>query len=97
MYISAFSGIGGLDLGHERAGFQALVGIEKDAAARHSLARNRPGFPLSGPQDVNNAARELHPGWFGMQARDLALVGQQRARTRDAVRPHTHGSSHASP
>ena len=74
VYLSAFSGIGGLDLGLERAGFVAIGGIERDAAARHSFALNRPRFPLLAPHDVNELARELRPASLGVRAGELALV-----------------------
>jgi len=73
-YLSAFSGIGGLDLGLECAGFGAIGGIENDAAARRSLALNRPRFPLVNPHDVNDAARELCAPGLGLEVGELALV-----------------------
>ena len=73
-YLSAFSGVGGLDLGLERAGFEAIGGIESDAAARRSLALNRPRFPQLRLHDVNDAARDLRPNGLGMDAGELALL-----------------------
>ena len=74
LYLSAFSGVGGLDLGLERAGFGAIGGIENDAGARRSLVLNRPRFPLLDPHDVNHAARELRASSLGIRAGDLALL-----------------------
>lgn len=72
--LSAFSGVGGLDLGLERAGFEAIGGIENDATARRSLALNRPRFPQLPLHDVNDAARGLQPSGVGIDARELALL-----------------------
>ena len=74
VYLSAFSGLGGLDLGLERAGFGAIGGIENDAGARRSLVLNRPRFPLLDSHDVNDAARELRASSLGIRAGDLALL-----------------------
>ena len=73
-YLSAFSGVGGLDLGLERAGFEAIGGIENDAVARRSLTLNRPRFPQLGLHDVNDAARGLRPNGLGIRAGRLALL-----------------------
>ena len=72
--LSAFSGIGGLDLGLERAGFGILGAVENDAAARHSLALNRPQPPFLEPHDIEEVARALAPGALGIEKRDLALL-----------------------
>lgn len=72
--LSAFSGVGGLDLGLEYAGFEALGGIENDAAARRSLTLNRPRFRQLRPHDVNDAARDLRPSGLGVRAGELALL-----------------------
>ena len=72
--LSAFSGIGGLDLGLERAGFGIVGAVESDAAARRSLALNRPRLPFLEPHDVKEAARALVPGALGIGKRDLALL-----------------------
>ena len=72
--LSAFSGIGGLDLGLERSGFGVIGAIESDAAARRSLALNRPRLPFLGPHDVEEVARSLVPGDLGIEKGCLALL-----------------------
>lgn len=72
--LSAFSGIGGLDLGLERAGFGIVGAVESDAAARRSLALNRPRLPFLEPHDIEGVARALVPGALSIGKRDLALL-----------------------
>ena len=72
--LSAFSGIGGLDLGLERSGFGVIGAIESDAAARRSLALDRPRLPFLGPHDVEEVARGLVPGDLGIDKGGLALL-----------------------
>ena len=72
--LSAFSGIGGLDLGLERSGFGVIGAIESDAAARRSLALNRPRLPFLRPHDVEEVARGLVPGALGIGKDGLALL-----------------------
>lgn len=72
--LSAFSGIGGLDLGLERAGFGILGAVENDAAARRSLALNWPQSPFLEPHDIEEVAQGLVPGDLGIEKGDLALL-----------------------
>ena len=72
--LSAFSGIGGLDLGLEHAGFSIIGGIENDAAARRSLALNRPQLPYLRPHDINEVASHLLPHNLGIAEGELALL-----------------------
>ena len=72
--LSTFSGIGGLDLGLERAGFRIIGAIENDAAARRSLAINRPRLPYLKPHDIDEVARELLPRHLGLREEELALL-----------------------
>ena len=72
--LSAFSGIGGLDLGLERSGFTTIGAVEKDASARRSLTLNRPSVPQIEPHDINEVAHQLHPRNLGIEAGELALL-----------------------
>ena len=72
--LSAFSGVGGLDLGLECSGFRIVGAIENDASARRSLALNRPGLQLLDPHHINEVARHLRPGDLDMDEGDLALL-----------------------
>ena len=72
--LSAFSGIGGLDLGLERSGFSIIGAVENDAAARCSLALNRPRLPYLKPHDINEVARNLLPRGLGIGEGELALL-----------------------
>lgn len=72
--LSVFSGVGGLDLGLERAGFSTLGVIEVNAAARRSLALNRPRLTYLQPHDINEVAHHLLPSELGIRAGELALM-----------------------
>jgi len=75
-FLSTFSGLGGLDLGMEKAGFSPVGCIEIDDTARRSLAANRPGWQLIAPHDVAEASRIVTPRDLGLRKRELgAIVG----------------------
>ena len=72
--LSAFSGIGGLDLGLEHAGFSVIGGIENDPAARRSLTLNRPSLQYLRPHDINEVASYLLPRDLGIAKGELSLL-----------------------
>jgi DNA (cytosine-5)-methyltransferase 1 len=72
--LSAFSGLGGLDLGLENAGFQNVGCIEQDAIARQSLLTNRPDWMFVRPHEICAVARALAPKDLYMQRRELSLL-----------------------
>lgn len=73
--LSAFTGLGGLDLGLEAAGFEHVGCIEKDDTARRSLKANRgTDWPLLDPSDVTLLARSLTPSELGLQSRELSVL-----------------------
>lgn len=71
--LSAFSGIGGLDLGLDAAGFTTIGCIENDETARRSLKAND-RWPLLDPGDIHAVAAELTPKSFDLKPRDLAVL-----------------------
>lgn len=72
--LSCFSGIGGLDLGLEVAGFHTVGCLEIDADARASLVANRPDWTLTNPADVVKAGLTLKPSDLGLAVGELSLI-----------------------
>ena len=58
-FISLFSGIGGIDLGFERAGMKCALQVEIDDKCSDILKRHWPDVPNLG--DVNNVGRDAGP------------------------------------
>lgn len=73
--LSGFSGVGGLDLGLEAAGFRHVGCIEIDETARRSLKANRNDhWPLLGAGDICSVAKSLRPVNVGLRRRGLTLL-----------------------
>src|SRR5262245_11882203 len=72
--LSAFSGLGGLDLGLERAGFEVLGCIESDPVARRSLKSNRNDWQILDTVDIEAAAKSLRPCRLGLSPGELTLL-----------------------
>jgi len=77
--LSLFSGIGGLDLGFERAGFTIVAQCEKDDYCRRVLAKHWPGVPCH--KDVKDVGRDTVPGGVecvigGFPCQDLSVAGK---------------------
>lgn len=76
-FISLFSGIGGLDLGLERAGMTCVAQVEIDPFCRTILARHWPDVPKY--EDV----REYHPDRAvdavagGFPCQDISVAGKR--------------------
>lgn len=86
---SFFAGIGGFDLGFERAGMHVKFQCERDAFCRRVLARHWPNVPIS--EDINDSAldteipqTDLWCGGFPCQ--DLSLANQGKRRGLDGER-----------
>lgn len=73
--LSAFTGLGGLDLGLEAAGFQSVGCLETDHDAQLSLKANRGDqWPLLGDGDVTIASVELCSRDLGLAIGELDLL-----------------------
>lgn len=72
--LSAFSGLGGLDLGLEAAGFEVIGCIEQDPVARRSLKLNRGEWRIIDPPDIAAAADALTTKELGLEPGELALL-----------------------
>ena len=77
---SLFSGIGGLDLGFERAGFRIAWMCEKDQFCRRVLARHWPGIPIY--EDVHDVSAKSVPGVDvligGFPCQPVSVAGKRR-------------------
>ena len=73
-YISAFSGLGGLDLGLESAGFKNVGCIEADHSARLALGLNRADWPILKPHEIGEFADQIEPENLGFSSRGLHLL-----------------------
>ena len=77
---SLFSGIGGMDLGLERAGFTVSWQVEKDAWCRRVLAKHWPDVPRY--EDVTTlTGEELEPVDLicgGFPCQPVSVAGQQK-------------------
>jgi DNA (cytosine-5)-methyltransferase 1 len=81
--LSLFSGVGGFDLGLERAGMETVALCEWDKKAAHVLRRHWPDIPIYGDvSDVTGAqliADGVHPDLvaFGSPCQDLSVAGKR--------------------
>jgi DNA (cytosine-5)-methyltransferase 1 len=73
--LSAFSGVGGLDLGLEAAGFAHVASIEVDDMARRSLKANRGDqWSMLEEGDILTVAAAIRPSDLGLRRRQLTLL-----------------------
>ena len=72
--LSAFSGVGGMDLGIEAAGFRLVGTIEVDELARSSVEANRNGtWPVVG-HDIAEFSVSAKPADLGLDLGELSLL-----------------------
>lgn len=78
-FISFFSGIGGFDLGFERADFRCVAQVEKDKAARTVLARHFPNvLRLEDIRDVRSTDLPTADVWCGgFPCQDVSIAGDR--------------------
>jgi DNA (cytosine-5)-methyltransferase 1 len=78
-YGSLFSGVGGFDMGFDRAGYRCVFQVEWDDHCQQTLAHHWPDVPRwSDVKDVNGA--ELPPCdvlTFGSPCQDLSVAGRR--------------------
>ena len=73
--LSLFTGLGGLDLGLEAAGFISVGSVEISGVARRSLKANRGGrWPQLEPHDIREVAKAVRPSELGMQIGELDVI-----------------------
>lgn len=72
--ISLFSGAGGMDIGLEAAGFNALLSLELDGNAAATLRANRPDWNVADDGDVVSAATRFDPSDFSLERGELDLI-----------------------
>ena len=74
--VSTFTGLGGMDLGLEAAGFRHLASVEWDEEARRSIKANGKdsAWNLLATGDIEQVAQELDPSDLGLERGDLDLL-----------------------
>ena len=97
--ISLFSGVGGFELGFERAGIETILQAEQDEKCQHVLERHWPNVErVNDVRDITTGTADLIYGGFPCQ--DVSVAGRREglrgersslwfefARVLDAVRP----------
>ena len=79
--LSLFTGVGGFDIGLERAGFNVTAQAESDAKARSVLRRHYPDAQLfNDVQDVSSDTLIDHPHIIcgGFPCQDISVAGKRR-------------------
>lgn len=86
-HLSLFSGIGGIDLAAEWAGFKTVAFVERDKFCQKVLAKNFPGVPIHddikefGAKDVAHASVQSN----GKASQAACPIGSERDTRNDAV------------
>lgn len=75
--VSLFTGVGGFDLGFERAGFESTLQCELDTSCRSVLERHWPGVErVSDVRDLNSGESPTVLS-FGSPCQDLSVAGKR--------------------
>lgn len=79
---SLFSGVGGFDLGLERAGMVCVWQVEIDKHAQAVLAKHWPDVPRKKDVRRVHAGKLVRPDWIvgGFPCQDLSVAGQRAGR-----------------
>ena len=72
--LSIFSGLGGMDLGFESAGFEIVACLDIDPLAKRALQLNRKQRTIIENGDVSHAGLRLTPQHFGLTTGDLDIL-----------------------
>ena len=72
--LSSFTGLGGLDLGLKKAGFDTIACIERNEHARQSILDNSPSWNLLETADIVDVARTLTTESLGLKPRQLSIL-----------------------
>jgi DNA (cytosine-5)-methyltransferase 1 len=72
--LSLFTGAGGLDVGLERAGFEAVGCVEVDEDCRETLRANRPEWQQLTPGDIHSHRPADVLSALGLRRGDIALL-----------------------
>lgn len=72
--LSTFSGMGGMDLGLEQAGFEAVGCVESDPVAQRTLKANRSSWRIFEPGSIEEVAADICPPDLGLQTGELDLL-----------------------
>jgi DNA (cytosine-5)-methyltransferase 1 len=81
-HLSLFSGIGGLDLAAEWAGFRTVAFVERDPYCQRVLAKRWPGVPIIG--DVREVVADTADGGREGSTERAAIQAGREARPDDA-------------
>ena len=74
--ISLFAGVGGFELGFERAGIETILQAEQDAKCQHVLERHWPNVErVNDVRDITTGTADLIYGGFPCQ--DLSVAGRR--------------------
>lgn len=77
---SLFAGIGGFDLGFERAGHECVFQVEKETSCQRVLAKHFPNAPqFDDVCEFNEASIAIRPDWIcgGFPCQDLSVAGRR--------------------
>jgi DNA (cytosine-5)-methyltransferase 1 len=90
-YISLFAGVGGFDIGAERAGWDCLAQVEWDGDAQHVLRHHWPHIPkYADVRDYNGAQHPADIIVGGFPCQDVSLAGHRKGVLDDDTRSNLY-------